>query len=112
MAVPNYWFSMYVYYGRIRNVGCGLADKHLSINREQNDSLFFIILARPIIIGLDSRLTLVNPVTLRTTDSAAWPYNSEVGVFQKNQRLNTIIHMHAMLYLAVFFQMISWTGKN
>ncbi len=41
LAVPNKVFNviLYVYYGRIWRFGCGLA-----LNREQNDSLSFIIL--------------------------------------------------------------------
>ncbi len=47
LAVPNKVFNvnLYVYYGRIWRFGSGLANKiGLHLNREQNDSLSFIIL--------------------------------------------------------------------
>ncbi len=47
LAVPNKVFNviLYVYYGRIWRFGCGLVNKiGLHLNREQNDSLSFIIL--------------------------------------------------------------------
>ena len=47
LAVPNKVFNvvLYVYYGRIWRFGCGLANKiGLHLNREQNDSLSYIIL--------------------------------------------------------------------
>ncbi len=47
LAVPNKVFNviLYVYYGRIWRFGCGLANKiELHLNREQNDSLSYIIL--------------------------------------------------------------------
>ncbi len=47
LAVPNKVFNviLYVYYGRIWRFGCGLANKiGLHLNREQNNSLSYIIL--------------------------------------------------------------------
>ncbi len=47
LAVPNKVCNviLYVYYGRIWRFGCGLANKiGLHLNREQNDSLSYIIL--------------------------------------------------------------------
>ena len=62
LAVPNKVFNviLYVYYGQIWRFGCGLANKiGLHLNREQNDSLSYIILetrtAKSIVIRFEVR---------------------------------------------------------
>ncbi len=61
LAVPNKVFNLilYVYYDRIWRFGCGLANKiGLHLNREQNDSLSFIILetrTAKVVIGFEVR---------------------------------------------------------